>query len=205
VLLAEVLHQLKRQAPGLTVELLPPSEFVAAELESGDIDFVIMPDRYSTPDQSGHPLFEDTYCILAGRNNEDIGDSVTLEQYVNLGHVAYQAGRSGPPLFDTWFDEEFGTLRRVEASVYSFQLLPRLVIETGRIATVHMRLVQQFMTQYPVRMIPAPFVIPNIQMVIQWHKYRDLDPGSRWFRDQIIEQAQKLPPPEVASLVGSRP
>lgn len=205
VLLVEVLHRLKRQAPGLSVELLPPSEFVAAELESGDIDFVIMPDRFSTPDQSGNLLFEDTYCILVDGNNEKIGKSVTFEQYVDLGHVTYQAGRSGPPLFDTWFDKEFGTLRRVEASVYSFQLLPRLVINTGRIATVHMRLARQFMNQYPVRMIPVPFVIPNIRMVIQWHKYRDLDPGSRWFRDQIIEQAQKLLPPEVAPVSARGP
>jgi DNA-binding transcriptional LysR family regulator len=201
-LLVGVLHHLKCQAPGLTVELLPPSEFVAAELESGDIDFVIMPDRYSTPDQSGHLLFEDTYCIVADSNNKQIGKSISFEQYVDLGHVAYQAGRSGPPLFDTWFDKEFGTLRRVEVSVHSFQLLPRLVIKTGRIATVHMRLARQFMAQYPVRMIPVPFKIPNIRMVIQWHKYRDLDPGSRWFRDQIIEQAQKLPPPEMASFVS---
>jgi DNA-binding transcriptional LysR family regulator len=205
VLLAGLMHHLRRQAPGLTVELLPPSEFVAAELESGDIDFVVMPDRYSTPEQSGHPLFEDTYCILVDTNNERIGDSITFEQYVDLGHVAYQAGRSGPPLFDTWFDKEFGTLRRVEASVYSFQLLPQLVIGTDRIATVHTRLAQQFMAQYSVRMIPAPFVIPNIRMVIQWHKYRDLDPGSRWFRDQIIEQARKLGPPESAPLIGSSP
>jgi LysR family transcriptional regulator, nod-box dependent transcriptional activator len=205
VLLARVMRHLKCQAPGLTVELLPPSEFVATELESGDIDFVIMPDRYSTLEQSGHPLFEDTYCILVDRNNESIGDAITFEQYVDSGHVAYQAGRSGPPLFDTWFDKEFGTLRRVEASIYSFQLLPQLVIETGRIATVHTRLARQFMTQYPVRMIPIPFVIPNIRMVIQWHKYRDLDPGSRWFRDQIIEQARKLPLPEFAPLIASGP
>jgi len=195
VLLADVFCHLKHAAPGLTVELLPPSEFVSAELESGDIDFVIMPDRYSSPDQSGQFLLEDSYCILVDRDNSDIGDTLTMEQYLDVGHVAFQAGRSGPPLFDTWFEKEFGTLRRVEAAVHSFQLLPRLLIGTGRIATIHARLAQQFMAQYPVRIVSAPFEIPNIRMVIQWHKYRDLDPGSQWFRDQIIEHAQKLPPP----------
>jgi hypothetical protein len=31
--------------------------------------------------------------------------------------------------------------------------------------------------------------------VLQWHKLRDLDPGSQWLRQSIIEQAGRLTPP----------
>jgi hypothetical protein len=29
--------------------------------------------------------------------------------------------------------------------------------------------------------------------VLQWHKYRDLDPGSMWLRDVILAGARALP------------
>ena len=36
-------------------------------------------------------------------------------------------------------------------------------------------------------------LIPRLVEVLQWHKYRDLDPGSMWLRDIIIDGARKLP------------
>jgi DNA-binding transcriptional LysR family regulator len=194
VLLVDLIQRIRHQAPGITLEILPPSEFVSAELESGDVDFVVMPDTYAAQEQSSHRLFEDSYSIVVAADNSEIGDSISFEQYLQCGHVAYQAGRSGPPMFDNWFDKEFGTVRRVEVAVHSFQLLPKLLAGTGRIATVHTRLARQFLDRLPVRLLPMPFAVPNIRMVLQWHKYRDLDPGSRWLRDQIIAQAEALPP-----------
>jgi DNA-binding transcriptional LysR family regulator len=194
VLLIELIQRVQRAAPGVTLEILPPSEFVSAELESGDVDFVVMPDTFAAQEQSSHVLFSDTYSIVVAADNSEIGESMSFEEYLNCGHVAYQAGRSGPPLFDHWFDKEFGTVRRVEVAVHSFQLLPRLLSGTGRIATVHTRLARQFLERLPIRLLPMPFAVPDIRMVLQWHKYRDLDPGSRWLRDQIIAQAEALPP-----------
>jgi len=195
VLLVDVLRQLKQDAPGLTMEVLPPSEFVAAELESGEVDFVVMPDTFATPLQSGHLLFEDTYTLAVSEDNTKVGDSITLEQYLELGHVTYQAGRTGSPIFDAWFDKEHGNVRRVEVAVHNFQLLPQLLIGTERVATLHTRLARQYVGRLPIRLVNLPFEVPNIKILLQWHRYRDLDPGSQWLRDRLIGSAAALPPP----------
>jgi len=49
VLLAAVLKRVRRDAPRLTVGFSPPSEFVTQELESGEVDFVIMPEIFTSP------------------------------------------------------------------------------------------------------------------------------------------------------------
>jgi DNA-binding transcriptional LysR family regulator len=38
------------------------------------------------------------------------------------------------------------------------------------------------------------FEVPKFDQVLHWHKYRDLDPGSQWLRDRILEAAKALPP-----------
>jgi hypothetical protein len=40
--------------------------------------------------------------------------------------------------------------------------------------------------------------------VLQWHKYRDLDPGSMFLRDMIIEGARALPPLEQVEPAASQ-
>jgi LysR family transcriptional regulator, nod-box dependent transcriptional activator len=77
---------------------------------------------------------------------------------------------------------------------HSFSLLPQLVIGTARIATMHTRLAKQCAGTLPIRLVKPTFDIPRLTEVLQWHKYRDLDPGSMWLRDMIIEGARKLPP-----------
>jgi DNA-binding transcriptional LysR family regulator len=192
VLLVEAVRRLRSEAPGLTFEILPPTEFVAQELESGDIDFIIMPDIFAAPGQSSHKLFEDTFTLAAAADNPRIGESITFDQYLELGHITYQAGRAGPPIFDAWFEGEYGNVRRVEVAVHTFQLLPYMLIGTERVATLHTRLARQFVGRLPIRLIELPFEPPNLKFALQWHKYRDGDPASRWVRERIIDVAQTL-------------
>jgi LysR family transcriptional regulator, nod-box dependent transcriptional activator len=193
VLLATVLKRAHRDAPGLTVGLCPPSEFVTQELESGEVDFVIMPEMFTSPSQSSQVLFDDSYVVIVCNDNP-VGDSITLERYLELGHVAYQAEKSRTPVFERWFTEKYGYSRRIEVSAYTFQLLPHLVAGTDRVATMHRRFAEQQLAGLPVRCVRPLFEVPKFDQVLHWHKYRDLDPGSQWLRDRILEAAKALPP-----------
>jgi DNA-binding transcriptional LysR family regulator len=74
--------------------------------------------------------------------------------------------------------------------------MPQLVLGTARIATMHTRLAKQLAGSLRIRLVKPTFEIPRLVEVLQWHKYRDLDPGSMWLRDVIIEGARRLPPLE---------
>jgi LysR family nod box-dependent transcriptional activator len=193
VLLLEVLRRVHREAPGLSVEFRTPSESAPAELEEGEVDFIINPESQNSPMQSGVVLFEDSYVIVVDADNHEVGDSIGIEQYLALRHVAFKSGKFGLPQLESWVANRYGDERRVEVITHSFSLLPRLVVGTARIATMHTRLAQQCAGSLPVRLVKPTFEIPRLVEVLQWHKYRDLDPGSMWFRDMIIEGARTLP------------
>lgn len=194
VLLLEVLRHVHREAPGLSVEFRTPSESAPAELEAGEVDFIINPESQNSPMQSGAVLFEDSYTIVVDAANQEVGDSMGIQQYLALRHVAFKSGKAGLPHLETWLANRYGDDRRVEVVTHSFSLLPGLVVGTARIATMHTRLAHQCVGSLPIRLVKPTFDIPRLVEVLQWHKYRDLDPSSMWFREMIIRGARELPP-----------
>jgi DNA-binding transcriptional LysR family regulator len=144
--------------------------------------------------QSGAVLFEDSYTVVVDAANTEVGSSVGIEQYLASRHVAFKSGRHGLPHFETWMANRYGEERRVEVVAHSFSLLPRLVFGTARLATMHTRHARQLEGTLPIRLVKPEFEIPRLVELLQWHKYRDLDPGSMWLRDAILDGARMLPP-----------
>jgi LysR family transcriptional regulator, nod-box dependent transcriptional activator len=194
VLLLDVLRRVHHDAPGMSLEFRNPSESAAAELEAGEVDFIVNPESQNSQGQSGTVIFEDSYVIVVDAGNAEVGDSIAIDQYLALRHVAFKSGKHGLPQFETWMANRHGEERRVEVVAHSFYLLPRLVIGTSRIATMHTRLAKQLADDLPIRLVKPEFEIPRLIEVLQWHKYRDLDPGSMWLRDVILAGARSLPP-----------
>ena len=194
VLLLDVLRHVHRNAPGMSLEFRAPSESAPAELEAGEVDFIVNPESQNSPQQSGVVLFEDSYTVVVDADNSEVGDSITIDQYLALRHVAFKSGRHGLPHFESWMANRYGDERRVEVIAHSFYLLPQLVLGTARVATMHTRMAQQIATSLRVRLVKPAFEIPRLIEVLQWHKYRDLDPGSMWLRDVILAGARALPP-----------
>jgi LysR family transcriptional regulator, nod-box dependent transcriptional activator len=193
VLLLDVLRRVHHDAPGMSLEFRNPSESAAAELEAGEVDFIVNPESQNSQGQSGTVIFEDSYVIVVDAGNTEVGDSIAIDQYLALRHVAFKSGKHGLPQFETWMANRHGEERRVEVVAHSFYLLPRLVIGTSRIATMHTRLAKQLADDLPIRLVKPEFEIPRLIEVLQWHKYRDLDPGSMWLRDVILAGARSLP------------
>jgi LysR family transcriptional regulator, nod-box dependent transcriptional activator len=193
VLLLDVLRRVHHDAPGMSLEFRNPSESAAAELEAGEVDFIVNPESQNSQGQSGTVIFEDSYVIVVDAGNTEVGNSIAIDQYLALRHVAFKSGKHGLPQFETWMANRYGEERRVEVVAHSFYLLPRLVIGTSRIATMHTRLAKQLAGDLPIRLVKPEFEIPRLIEVLQWHKYRDLDPGSMWLRDAILEGARSLP------------
>jgi len=189
-----VLREVHHEAPGVVVEFRQPSNTAAVDLENGEVDFVINPARFNTPNQASAVLFEDSYVVVADAANAAVADGVTLEQYKALRHVTLEI--NGRPQFESWFISEHGMLPHVEVTANSFGLLPQLVIGTARVATLHTRMALQSARQWPVKLVPLAFEAPRLVETLQWHRYRDLDPGSQWLREKILAHARRMTPVE---------
>lgn len=182
VVMTEALPRIQRVAPAITFELL--SNDGSLVLERGEIDLSITPGRYLSKQHPSEPLFDDDYVCLVWSENTKVQRSLSLDQYLALGHVIVRYGRQRQlPAFDEWFRERFE--RRVDVVTTTFNLVPQLLIGTSRIATVHRRLATFYEQYLPLRFVPPPLEIPRLEEFMQWHKSRDPDPGTAWLRSVL--------------------
>jgi DNA-binding transcriptional LysR family regulator len=153
-------------------------------------------------------LFEDTYTCVVWADNDSVGTSLTLEEYLNLGHVVVSvAGAEQPGNYDEQFLRRANFNRRVEIWVPTFSLAPQLVVGTGRVATITTRLAVKCAETLPLKLVPMPIAIPPMVEMLQWHKVHDYDPANQWFRRLLKEAVSDLSPepPSIPDTRHSRP
>jgi DNA-binding transcriptional LysR family regulator len=152
---------------------------------------------------STHPtevLFEDTYTCVVWSGNKAIGKTMTLEQYLDLGHVVVNvAGNEPPSNYDEQFLRRSNFKRRAEVSVPAFSLAPQLVVGTDRVTTITTRLAAKCAGILPLRLLPLPIAMPPMVEMLQWHKVHEYDPAHAWFRRLLKGVVQTLPsePPVI--------
>lgn len=187
VLLARVIQRIHQEAPHITFEMLAPSDNSGELLIRGEVDLMIVPERYIL---EGHPsqlLFEEEHVCVVWNENPLVGDSLTLEQYMEMGHVSVGFGRTRHMSIEDWFMNQYGFNRRLEVITNDFNTLPQLIVGTQRIATMHQRLARLYAAHLPLRIIPPPVKIPVMRECMLWHRTMDRDPMHRWLRERISE------------------
>lgn len=192
VLLAETIRRASRIAPRVTVEVIAPTDLPAELLDRGAADLVVMPEHYLSEEHPRQRLFEDDYCCVVWSENTLVGDAMTPEQYLELGHVVARFGSTRQATFEEWFLQRYGHVRRLEVFVSSFTEMPQAVCGTNRICTMHRRLARIWVKYLPLRILEVPVEMPQLAEGMQWHKYNDNDPGSLWMRGLLAEVAGEL-------------
>lgn len=192
VLLAQVLQVIAKEAPGITFEFVPSGVPGSTGLESGEVDFTVVPAHMVAHDHPRVTVFEDAYQVVAWTHNSRIGEALSLAQYQSLGHVIYRGGKVGMTWFEQWYANEHGDTRRIEVRAFSFASLPQLVVGTDRIATLQTRLAHFYAQTVPLRLLEPPIACPRLTEVLQWNRFRDQDPGIAWLRTRLLEEAEAV-------------
>jgi LysR family transcriptional regulator, nod-box dependent transcriptional activator len=192
VLVAEFVRRVHRLAPGIKLDLVPHSDVPHEAIERGDVDFLIIPGTYLNRDHQFETLFTDTYVCVVCANNGHVGEALTWEQYLQLGHIVVRMGRAWMPVFDEWFLAQYGHSRRIEITTSSFINVTQLVAGTDRIATLHRRLASICALQQPVRLLAPPVEFPVVMQVLQWHGRLEHDPAAIWLRTLLLDTARQL-------------
>jgi LysR family transcriptional regulator, nod-box dependent transcriptional activator len=190
VLMPPALRRLQSEAPGVTFQLLANDDEPWESLSRGEIDFLVLPRKFIHPDHPSQVLFEEEYVCVCWTGNTAVGDSITLDQCLALGHVVTRVGTLRPPTVDAWFFERYGHSRRVEVVATTFASVPHMLVGTNRLSIMHRRLADLYSKPLSLKVLPVPVEMPRLVEMIQWHKYRDLDPGRIWMTDVLTAAAQ---------------
>ena len=203
ILLADILREVKLKAPGMTFQLLPISRRAVEDVEAGRLDFLIGPEGYVSRRHPTERLFEDTYTCVAWTGNHAPYESMTVEQFMNVGHVMVRFGAADAANYDERFLRTLKYKRRIEVTTPGFDLAPHLVVGTDRIALLTTRLAAKYAQLLPLRLVPFPVRIPPLVEVLQWHKAHSQNSAHMWFRTQIKDVASRMPSP-AATVEASR-
>lgn len=195
VLMLDVTRRAEALAPNVSFEILSnnveePLEF----LDRADVDVLVMPAHLLSAVHPRESLFEDDFVCIAWNGNDAVGETLTLEQYLKLGHVMCQFNRGRTPIADEWYMQNHGHTRRIEVITTTFNAIPLHVVNSRRIATLHRRLAQYYAGILPIRLVASPVPIPRIAEAVQWHSVFENDPGIIWLRQLLKMSAAQLAP-----------
>jgi len=194
VVLAKFLTHLKQAAPHMRVDIWPlTGSTTLTSFANGEIDMLISVGPILNPDLPTGELYTEKFVGIAWSDNDEIGDVVTLDDFVRLGHVAVRLGSYRATAIDENFLVQAGIERRIEVTTGAFDQIPELVVGTPRIAMLQRRLALHYTQTLPIRMFELPFEVPPIRVGMQWHRHNASDSAHNWFREQLTDWVNAQP------------
>ncbi|MBL4827605.1 MAG: LysR family transcriptional regulator [Spongiibacteraceae bacterium] len=192
VFMPQLIRQVAQVAPGVRFEFTFNTDSPADALEEGNIDFLLQPKQALSDLHPFCYLFEESFVCVGCANNPGLKKTLTLARYLELGHVTVHFGKQRVPSVDTTLMKEFGIEPRIDVIATTFSSVAQYLVGTARIATMHRRLAQMWAEYLPLKIMPVPVDLPQLESSLQWHKYKDNDPGIDWMRQMILQTAAQF-------------
>ncbi|MBN3762923.1 LysR family transcriptional regulator [Burkholderia sp. Ac-20365] len=177
--LGEVLQQ---QAPGMRIEsYFTPRSEVAAALATGKIDFAIDVPLIDDPQLHQMPLGSDRYACMLRHDHPFASDTLTMDDYLALGHIQVSSRRQGSGLVDAELSK-LGRRRQMQMRVQHYMVAPLIALRTDLALTAPVQLLQR----YDARILELPFPLARLEWHLYWHRSGEQDQANRWVRGEVI-------------------
>jgi DNA-binding transcriptional LysR family regulator len=134
-------------------------------------------------------LYEDPWVCLVADDHPDVPGRPSLDDLNRLPWVVYQRPLDAPVARQL---SMMGISPRVEVFSPTFQLLPRLVERTRRVALMQERLALLSIGTARVRVEPCPFPAVPVREALWWHPVHRHDPAHVWLRETAAKVGLSL-------------
>ena len=197
-----VLQQLRELAPGLTLDVMTPSDVSFLDVERGKIDLVI--NRFDQMPQSFHQitLWTDSFSCLLNRDNP-ILERFNLESYLAANHIWVSKTGMGVGVgVDPddvqrlgWVDHALaamGKKRNIRVFTRHYQAAMTLAEQNDLIVTLPTRATWLKRDNPRVVVRDCPFTVPPLELKMAWSPLLQHNPAHRWVRQLITQIARDL-------------
>ena len=186
VILPKVYAVLSREAPGITLEVLPrPVEDSVARIVSGEIDIAPIVDPPEGRDLYNEPLLEESFVCAMRAGHPLARGRLTVARQLEYPQLAVTAHVGAAKLVERAFAER-GLRRRVPVSVAGFATSFSLLADSDLVAIVPGRIARQQAPRFGLAIRPTPLPIPPYTLSLLWHQRTAHDATHRWFREQLF-------------------
>jgi DNA-binding transcriptional LysR family regulator len=187
VLLGPALRQLHREAPHVQIEITLPTSDILGQLDDGEIDLLISPEQFLSPEHPRELLFEERHVVVGCARNPAMQQPLDAATYFASGHVTTSVSRDGT-FIDNYLRGQ-GAQRRVEIVCAAFSQVPWILPGTSRLALMHERLARELAPQLDLAIQEAPFPLPLMREMMQFHSARTSDRGLSWLCSRLKQVA----------------
>jgi DNA-binding transcriptional LysR family regulator len=201
-LIPAVLERLQREAPGVALDIMTPSDVSYLNVEQGKVDMVI--NRFDSMPQSFHQntVWQDSFSCLLSVDNPLLA-GFDLESYLQAQHVwvsktgmGVGVGVDPSAVQDLgWVDEalaRLGRKRRITVFTRHYQVAVMLATQKHLVVTVPSKLANLMRGNPHVAIEPPPFEIPPFELKMAWSPLLQRNPGHQWMRRLIGEVAREI-------------
>ncbi len=191
-----LLARLALEAPGISVQFVQLDSDVGEGLESGEIDFAILPAeaelRLNYP---GRLLFEDRWVCVVSGDHPEVGHRMTREQFLLLPYLTFAIAKRGVRSDADIALADAGVRQRVVAKIESFVLLPFVLQGTRLVALIQRRLAERVKKAANIRILSPPIRIPDLHAGLYWNPRNTANPPHFWLRSILIEIGREISAP----------
>lgn len=186
LLLPNLLAAIRREAPGVTLEIVPSARRSNAwMLESGELDLALGAIVDEAPGIRRRDLCTEGFLCAVRKGHPFIRRSLSVEEYARAEHAMITLGDDNRP---TWADEQLAKLgkqRKVVLRIRYFMSAPLVVARTDLLITAPAMLVRYFAELAPLQILEPPIELPTYPEEMYWHDRFDADPAHRWLREHL--------------------
>ena len=196
-LLARVIGRLRSRAPGVTLDIVTPSDVSFHDVELGKVDMAI--NRFDDLPLSFHQkvIWYDTFsCMVSAKHpclpNLDL-DTYLKHKHVWVSKTGFGVGVGIDPTEVQklgWVDNElskFGKKRDISVFTRHYHMAMWLAKEQGLIATLPTKAAELYADNPDTVVVEPPFDIPPIALKMAWSPLLHHDTGHIWLRRLIVD------------------
>ncbi len=201
-LLPTVLGKLRTLAPGLTLDIMTPSDVSFLDVERGKVDMVI--NRFDSMPQSFHQihLWSDSFSCLLSPENPLLQD-FTLDNYLQANHIWVSKTGMGVGVgVDPddvqrlgWVDSalaKLGKKRQIRVFTRHYQAAMTLAEQNDLVVTLPTRAAMLKRDNPRVVLREPPLEIPALELKMAWSPLLQHNPANKWLRKLIADTAREL-------------
>jgi DNA-binding transcriptional LysR family regulator len=188
VLMPRVTRELRREAPGISVELITGFTEASGHLLSGRADLALTPVSVDESGIHGRTVFEDPYACLMDCQNPFAKGELTPERFASAPHLIIHYGEVWRPLY-LGFLEKGGLRANVAFATPDPADIQFMIPGTDMLAALPGRICRQFAEG--LHMCPCP--VPAVATInMYWPARLGRSPLHEWLRAKILRVAQEI-------------
>lgn len=192
VLAPPLLARLAAEAPELDLDITPPGGAMFEALERDAVDAIVGALGTAPAGIRRRGLYEDGFVTLLRAGHPAAAEGgLSLERYLELGHVVVSITGSGPAPVDTVLAAR-GLRRRVRLRVPSFLAAVEIAARSDLAMTLPASLARTAAGMARFTALPPPIDLGRFTMSLLWHARRQDELRHAWLRRTIAEVAREV-------------